>query len=73
MDVTQEIARQVETLPPHRQQQVLRFATSLSTSTPFGENGSNLLQFSSSPDPLSAQQMSEAIEEECERVDARDR
>ena len=70
MDVEQEIAKQVEKLPPGMQQQVLRFVSSLAASAPTGENGAALRQFSSSLDAVSAQQMTQAIEEECERVDA---
>jgi hypothetical protein len=68
MDIRQEIAKQVEQLPPALQEQVLRFVTSL-TATPTGEKGSALLRFSNSLDPISAQQMREAIEKECEQVD----
>ena len=70
MDVEQEIAKRVEKLPPGMQQQVLRFVSSLAASAPTGENGAALRQFSSSLDAVSAQQMTQAIEEECERVDA---
>jgi predicted DNA-binding protein len=70
MDVTEEIARQVENLPPEMQERVLRFVASLTASTPAGENGARLRQFSSSLDAASARQMRQAIEEECERVDA---
>ncbi|MGA2194400.1 MAG: hypothetical protein ABSH40_03950 [Bryobacteraceae bacterium] len=72
MDVRQEIAKQVEKLPPDMQEQVLRFVASLSVSAPMGENGARLRQFSSSLDSVSARQMMQAIDEECERVDARD-
>jgi hypothetical protein len=70
MDVTQEIAKQVEKLPSDMQEQVLRFVASRSTSTLAGGNGARLRQFSSSLDSVSAQQMRQAIDEECERVDA---
>jgi hypothetical protein len=70
MDVRQEIARKVDNLPPDLQVQVLRFVASLSTSAPVGENGEALLQFSSSLDSLSARQMIQAIEQECEQVEA---
>ncbi len=70
MDVIQEIAKQVEKLPSDMQEQVLRFVASLSTSTPTGESGACLRQFSASLDPVSARQMRQAIDEECERVDA---
>ncbi len=69
MDIRQEIARRVETLPAHLQEQVLWFAISLSADAPAGENGSVLRQFASTLDSLSARQMTQAIEEECERVD----
>ena len=72
MDVRQEIAKQVEKLPPELQERVLRFAASLSASQLVGETGASLRQFSSSLDPISARQMSQAIEQECERIDAGD-
>jgi hypothetical protein len=70
MDIKQEIAKQVETLPPDMQEAVLRFVTSLSAPAPVGEDGARLRQFSASLDPDSARQMMQAIDEECERVDA---
>jgi hypothetical protein len=70
MDVKREIAKQIDNLPPHLQAQVLQFVASLSSSAPVGENGAALRQFSSSLDPLSAHQMNQAIEEECERIEA---
>ena len=72
MDVKQEIVKQVERLPPDMQDQVLRFVASLSAAGPAGERGAALRQFSSSLDPLSARQMIQAIEKECERIDAAD-
>ena len=70
MDFRQEIAKQVEKLPPDMQEQVFRFAASLSDSAQVGEKGARLRQFSSFLDSVSAQQMIQAIEEECEQVDA---
>jgi hypothetical protein len=70
MDVKQEIARKVDNLPPDLQEQVLQFVASLPTSALTGENGATLRQFSSSLDSVSARQMIQAIEEECERVEA---
>jgi hypothetical protein len=53
------------------QEQVLRFVASLAGSAALtGERGACLRQFSSSLDTVSAQQMIQAIEEECEQVDA---
>ena len=72
MDFRQEIAKQVERLPPDMQEQVLLFVASLAEPTPAGERGASLRQFSSSLDSLSARQMVQAIEEECERVDSGD-
>ena len=69
MDFRQEIAKQVEKLPPDMQEQVLRFVSSLSVPAPVGENGARLRQFSSSLDSVSARQMIQAIDEECEQVD----
>jgi hypothetical protein len=70
MDLKQEIARKVDDLPPDLQAQVLRFVAALTTSAPVGEHGSTLRRFSSSLDALSARQMIQAIEEDCERVEA---
>ena len=70
MDVRQEIAKRVETLPADLQERVLWFVASLTASTPAGENGLTLRQFSSSLDSISAREMIRAIEEDCERVDA---
>lgn len=70
MDIRQEIAKHVEQLPPASQELVLSFVTSLRTESLVGERGSALRQFSSSLDSVSARQMSEAIEKECEHVDS---
>ena len=51
-------------------EKVLRFVTSLSVSALTGEKGATLRQFSSSLDSVSVRQMIQAINEECERVDA---
>ncbi len=69
MNLQSEIAKQVEKLPPSAQEQVLRFATSLTSELPRGDKGANLLAFSGSLDPESAREMTEAIEKECERID----
>ena len=68
MDILHEIGKQIGKLPAEQQEQVLRFVESLTAPTPMGENGANLCQFSSSLDPLSARQMTEAIEEEHSRM-----
>ena len=70
MNIPQEIAKQVEQLPPAMQAHVLRFVESLTSATHQGEPGSALRQFSRTLDSVSSQQMREAIESECEHVDA---
>jgi hypothetical protein len=62
--------KQVDKLTPEMQEQVLRFVASLAASTPKGENGAVSRQSSGFLDAISAQQMAQAIEEECERVAA---
>jgi hypothetical protein len=71
MDFKNEIAREVEKLPPNAQNRVLQFVTSLAAAA-HGTDGATLCQFAFSIDTESAQQMTNAIEEECERVDAKD-
>ena len=70
MCVRDEIVERVDKLPPEMQEQVLRFVASLAVPTPKGESGAVLRQFSGSLDPVSAQEMLRAIDQECERVDA---
>ena len=71
MCVRDEIVARVDKLPPEVQEHVLRFVASLAApTTPKGESGAVLRQFSGSLDPVSAQEMLRAIEQECERVDA---
>jgi hypothetical protein len=70
MDIRDEIVARVDQLPPEMQQQVLRFVASLSTSLPRGESGTVLTSFAGLLDPQSAREMVEAIEEECERINA---
>jgi hypothetical protein len=72
MDFRQEIAEKIDNLPPALQAQVLRYIAALSSPAPVGESGAVLRQFSASLDPVSARQMTQAIEEECERVEAGD-
>jgi len=70
MEILDEIVARVDKLSPEMQEQVLRFVESLSTSARKGERGASLRKFSGSLDPVSAREMIQAIEEECERVDA---
>jgi len=70
MNVRTEIAERVAKLSPQLQEQVLLFIASLEPSARQGESGASLARFAGSLDDLSAREMSRAIEEECERVDA---
>ncbi len=69
MDVKDEIAAEVDKLPVDLQEQVLRFVVTLVQSAPKGESGSELRRFAGCLDPVSAEEMKQAIEEGCERVD----
>jgi hypothetical protein len=70
MDFRAEIAKEVEKLPPAMQERVLRYVASLSGPAPIGEGGATLCRFSGFLDAVSAGEMIQAIEEECERIDA---
>ena len=70
MDIRAEIAARVDKLSPYMQEQVLRFFSSLGTAAPEGESEAALRRFSGCLDNASAREMIQAIEEECERVDA---
>lgn len=70
MNVRTEIAERVAKLSPQMQEQVLLFVSSLEVAARKGENGAALAQFAGSLDDVSAREMTQAIEEECERVDA---
>jgi hypothetical protein len=69
MDIRDEIVSQLNKLPLEMQQQVLRFLATLTASASKGESGAGLRPFAGTLDPLSATEMTQAIEEECERVD----
>ena len=70
MCIGDEIVERVDKLPPEKQEQVLRFVASLAGSTPKGESGAGLRHFAGSLDPVSAQEILRAVDQECERVDA---
>jgi hypothetical protein len=70
MCVRYEIVTRVDKLSPEMQEQVPRFVASLAAPTPKGESGAVLRHFSGTLDPVSAQEMLRAIDQECERVDA---
>jgi hypothetical protein len=70
MDIRDEIVARVDKLSPDVQERVLRFVSSLGTAVPLGESGALLRRFSGLLDPASAHEMIQAIEDDCERVDA---
>lgn len=72
MDVREALGRELDKLPPAKQEQVLRFAASLSFGRPIGASGATLRSLAGTLDAESARQMTEAIEEECERIDSSD-
>lgn len=69
MNIQQEIAKQVELLPPPMQEQVLRFVESLTHSAPVGVKGMDMLSLAGTLDPVSSREMREAIEDGCERIE----
>ncbi|HWE51067.1 MAG TPA: hypothetical protein VG273_14840 [Bryobacteraceae bacterium] len=69
MDLRREITRRIDALAPAQQARVLQFVASLSDSAVKGENGAELRRFARLLDSDSAEQMIQAIEEGCERVD----
>ncbi|MBL8292048.1 MAG: hypothetical protein JNN08_09435 [Bryobacterales bacterium] len=71
MDVRDEIGARLDKLPPEVQEQVLRYVTSLAASPALvGEKGTTLRRFASFIDTDSVREMAQAIEEDCERIDA---
>jgi len=70
MDVREEIGKRVDKLSPEMQEHVLRFVASLGASAHAGETGAALRRLAFSIDAASAWQMEQAIEEDCERIDA---
>ena len=71
--IKQEIAEQLDHLPPELQRQVLDFARALTLSSPKGVPGKQLLQFAGTLTEEDAQAMMQAIETGCEQVDANER
>ena len=70
MDIKAEISARVNNLPPEMQEEVLHFVDSLAAPAPKGANGAALRHFAGCLDRVSAREMAQAIEEDCERVDA---
>lgn|GEM_PF-6448170 len=69
MSLQQEIAERVSQLPYSQQEQVLRFVSELRAAAPIGEKGSDLAAFQGRLDPVSAQEMREAIDRDCGQIE----
>jgi len=69
--VHDELIKQLDQLPVGQQRRVLDFARSLSSpsAAPRGIPGHELLRFAGTISPEDAQEMMDAIEEGCERID----
>ncbi len=69
MKVRNELLKQLDQLPPAKQNEVLSFARSLAESLPKGVPGDQLLRFAGTMTHEEAQEFLKAIEEDCERID----
>jgi hypothetical protein len=67
--VKRQILSDLEQLSPEQQQRAADLVRGLVAKMPAGAPGRALLRFAGTLDSESARQMSEAIEEGCERVD----
>ena len=68
--IIDQIVKQVETLTEEKQMQVLEFVENLQVSIPLGIPGKELLRFAGAIPANDVDLMLQAIEEDCERVDA---
>lgn len=59
----------MEQLPDNLQQEVLEFVRKLKTSVPQGASGKSLLRFVGAIPLADLEEMKQAIESDCERVD----
>lgn len=69
MDLRAEIAVRVDALSPELQRRVLVFITALGSGRPAGTPPAGFRDLVGLLDPVSAREMSRAIEQDCERVD----
>ena len=69
MDLKTEIVRRLDALPPERQGDVLAFVDRIGQTLTRGTPGSQFLPFFGTLDDVSAKEMREAIEADCERID----
>ncbi|MBU6228729.1 MAG: hypothetical protein KGQ93_03435 [Cyanobacteria bacterium REEB459] len=70
--IIEEVVEQLKVMPQHLQWQVLEFVRALVKSEVRGTPGQQLLRFAGSIPSDDLQLMSEAIEQDCERVDIND-
>ena len=68
--ITEKVVEQLRTLPKELQWRVLEFARALATSVPRGVLGQQLLRFAGTIPLDDLQVMRQAIEQECDQVDA---
>jgi hypothetical protein len=64
--------QRVESLPAELQRKLLAYCDTFEHSSLRGENGSALVSFSGRLDDVSALEMSKAIQQACEGIDARE-
>jgi len=70
VDIKRRIDEQLDQLPPEMQRRVLDFVQALVVSRPKGVPGSSLMRFAGILSDEDAASMMQAIEADCERVDA---
>jgi len=68
--IIEKVVDQLRTLPDELQMRVLEFMRTLKPHAPHGVPGKQLLRFAGAIPPKDVQRMREAIEQECERIDA---
>jgi hypothetical protein len=67
--IKEQILNDLDRLSPEQQQRAAKLVHDLVSTLPKGASGRDLLRFAGTLDDESARQMTEAIEEGCERVD----
>jgi len=69
MTVKQQIDRELDVLTVDKQRKVLDFIINLSGSIPPGVPGKNLIKFAGSLSEEDAEELSQIIQEGCEKID----
>ena len=65
----EELAKEMDQLPPPLQRKVINYAHSLTQPRPHGTPGRQLLKYAGFLSPEDAKEMMDAIEEGCEGID----